>query len=77
MRKTGKHAYTRGMDTLSPDQIIDELGGTAEVARLCEISSQAVSQWRSNGIPRAQLKFLRAVRPDVFDRIDPGTQAAA
>ena len=55
-----------GMDTQTPDTIIDALGGTAEVARLCDISSQAVSQWRTNGIPRAQMKYLRVVRPEVF-----------
>lgn len=62
----GKYAYTMGMDTQTPDTIIDALGGTAEVARLCDISSQAVSQWRTNGIPRAQMKYLRVVRPEVF-----------
>lgn len=58
-----------GMDTQTTDTIIDALGGTAEVARLCDISSQAVSQWRTNGIPRAQMKYLRAVRPEVFATI--------
>jgi hypothetical protein len=58
-----------GMDTQTPDTIIDALGGTAEVARLCDISSQAVSQWRTNGIPRAQMKYLRAVRPEAFATI--------
>lgn len=65
------------MKTITPDQIIDALGGTAEVARLCEVSSQAVSQWRSNGIPRAQLRFLRVVRPETFVRIESGARATA
>lgn len=47
-------------------KIIDALGGTAEVARLCEITKPSVSGWRKTGIPRARILYLRAVRPDVF-----------
>lgn len=36
------------MDTSS---IIDRLGGTVSTARLCGVSSPAVSVWRQNGIP--------------------------
>jgi hypothetical protein len=50
----------------TPSQIIDALGGTAETAQLCEVSSPAVSQWRGQGIPKARLKFLRLARPDIF-----------
>ncbi len=46
--------------------IIDRLGGTAEVARLCQVKPPSVSQWRESGIPAARLMFLKAVRPDVF-----------
>lgn len=50
-----------------PDSdIIDALGGTAEVARLCEVNSQAVSQWRRNGIPKAWRKYFAAIRPELF-----------
>ena len=45
-------------------------GGNSGIARLLgDISPQAVSQWRTNGIPRAQMKYLRAVRPEVFATI--------
>lgn len=47
-------------------KIIDDLGGTAKVAALCEVSMAAVSQWRESGIPKARLMFLQVVRPDVF-----------
>ena len=47
-------------------EIIERLGGTTKTAVLCEVSAQAVSQWRVNGIPKAQRKFLKAVRPDAF-----------
>lgn len=52
------------------NEVIELLGGTTKTAVLCEISPQAVSQWRENGIPKAQRKFLRAERPDIFKRID-------
>lgn len=44
--------------------LIDHLGGTTEVAKLCDVRTQAVSKWRKSGIPRARLMFLEAVRPD-------------
>lgn len=59
--------------------IIDVLGGTGQVAGLCDVSSQAVSKWRRTGIPKAQRKFLRAVRPEVFEpeKDAPETKVAA
>jgi hypothetical protein len=51
---------------ITPDEIIDALGGTSEVARLCEIQPPSVSEWRKLGIPKTQLKFLRLARPAVF-----------
>lgn len=56
----------RGMDD---SKLIDKLGGTAKVAKLCEVSRAAVSQWRNDGIPRARLMFIKVVRPDVFARL--------
>lgn len=47
--------------------LIDELGGTVQVARLCQVSSQAVSKWRSNGIPPARLMYLRLACKEAFD----------
>jgi DNA-binding transcriptional regulator YdaS (Cro superfamily) len=45
--------------------LIDALGGTNEVAKLCDVRPQAVSQWRTDGIPKARLMFLKVIRPDV------------
>ena len=56
--------------------IISTLGGTNEVARICEVSPQAVSQWREDGIPKARLMFLRAIRPDVFEKSSSGESAS-
>jgi len=54
------------MDT---NKIIEKLGGTAETARICDVSMAAVSQWRTNGIPKTQLKFLKLAKPKVFKEI--------
>lgn len=55
------------MDETSLDsQIIDQLGGTAEVARLCKVKPPSVSEWRRAGIPDARRQFLELLRPDVF-----------
>lgn len=62
---------------MDPNKIIDGLGGTAEVARLCEVSAQAVSQWRADGIPKARLMFLRVVRADFFQQIEGGSEKQA
>jgi hypothetical protein len=55
--------------TISPEKVIEALGGNAKTAKLCEVTPGAVSQWVQNGIPRAQLKFLKAVRPKVFAQL--------
>lgn len=56
---------------LDHTKIIDSLGGTTRTAEMCEVSPAAVSQWRRNGIPKAQLRFLRLKRPDVFEPEPP------
>lgn len=58
-------------------RIIDDLGGTAEVARLCNTSMAAVSQWKKNGIPEYRLDFLRLARPVVFAEESSHQQAGA
>lgn len=50
-----------------PDsKIIDRLGGPAEIGRLFEISPQAVSMWRREGIPKARRMYLELARPEAF-----------
>lgn len=66
------------MDTKHPDsEIIDALGGTAAVARLCQVKPPSVSDWRKEGIPQARRMFLEAVRPDVFKPALPELAAPA
>jgi hypothetical protein len=57
------------------NRVIDAIGGTAAVAKLCEVNMQAVSQWRRNGIPAARRQFLRLACPDAFDA-QPSERAA-
>jgi hypothetical protein len=51
-------------------KIIDSLGGTTRTSQLCEVSPAAVSQWRLNGIPKAQRKFLELARPEAFKAVE-------
>ena len=46
--------------------VIDSLGGTSAVARLCEIEPPSVTGWKTHGIPKPWIKYFRCVRPDVF-----------
>jgi DNA-binding transcriptional regulator YdaS (Cro superfamily) len=45
----------------SDNQIIELLGGTKRVSKLCNVAPPAVTQWRSRGIPHGQLLFLAAL----------------
>ncbi len=56
--------------------IIDSLGGTNEVARLCHVTKGAVSQWRENGIPEARLMYLKLLRPELFPATESPKEAA-
>jgi hypothetical protein len=56
----------RSMEHDNHSKIIDALGGTTKVARLCGVESQAVSKWRREGIPQARLLFLQAMNPGLF-----------
>lgn len=62
-------------DRITDAERIDLMGGTCAVARLCEITPGAVSQWRRAGIPRDQARFLRLARPDVWEDHDGNERA--
>ncbi|MDE2472546.1 MAG: hypothetical protein KGL35_28415 [Bradyrhizobium sp.] len=62
---------------MNANQIIDKLGGTYAVAALCQVTAQAVSQWRHDGIPQARLMYLQLARPDVFREIELESGRAA
>lgn len=43
---------------MNSSQKIDFLGGTSAVAGLCDLTTGAVSQWRTNGIPKGWMRFI-------------------
>jgi DNA-binding transcriptional regulator YdaS (Cro superfamily) len=45
---------------LTDSAIIDLLGGTGRVAKMCKVDSAAVSAWRIRGIPADRFMFLGA-----------------
>lgn len=64
---------------INANEVIDKLDGTGAVAKLCEVSPGAVSQWRKDGIPPARLMYLKLARPDVFEvsaKPEPHQEAA-
>ena len=63
---------------MNANQIIDALGGTFAVARLCNVKPPSVSEWRRNNeIPDARLQFLKLARPDAFGPAPEKGEAAA
>ena len=49
---------------MTDSELIDVLGGPARVAEICDVTPQAVSQWRDDGIPDARLQLLAVLYPD-------------
>jgi len=64
------------MKVLSDAEIIEALGGTAAVARLCRVRQPSVSEWKRGGIPNARRQFLELLRPDIFGAQPPQQQEA-
>lgn len=63
------------MDQIA-NTVIDRLGGTSAVAKICEIKPPSVHEWRENGIPKARLQFLRLAYPQAFEGLDTNTEPA-
>lgn len=63
------------MDKPTDSEIIDRLGGTTEVARICQIKPPSVSEWRATGIPSARRQYLELLRPDAFQVEGDGERA--
>lgn len=49
---------------MTESQIIDSLGGTNAVARICKVKPGSVSCWRKYGIPDARKQTLALIFPD-------------
>jgi len=54
---TNNHVKIAYMNTT---EIINCLGGTFAVAKMCRVSPAAVSQWKHNGLPGYQLVWIAA-----------------
>ena len=44
---------------LHASKVIDALGGTAEVARMFGVRMPSVSGWRTEGIPKARMMYIK------------------
>lgn len=51
-------------------QIIDALGGTAEVSRIFDIAMPSVSSWKESGIPKSRMMFLEVAHARALRGID-------
>ncbi|MGP8443159.1 hypothetical protein ACT2E5_13705 [Burkholderia vietnamiensis] len=60
-------AHDDDIPGIDPNVVIDRLGGTSAVARICDIKPPSVHAWRTSGIPKPWLKFLRLAHPKVFE----------
>ena len=58
-------------------QVIDVLGGTAEVARLFDVRMPSVSDWKRDGIPSARVMFLSVAYATKLQDIDLEAATAA
>jgi hypothetical protein len=65
------------MEHTQHSKIIDRLGGTVAVARLCKVSSQAVSKWRTYGIPESRFMYLQLLKPEIVKEEQPDSEKAA
>ena len=45
---------------ITENAMLDLLGGTAKVAKMCKCDNATVSSWRKRGIPHGHLLFLAA-----------------
>ncbi|CAM5287529.1 hypothetical protein [Eoetvoesiella caeni] len=65
------------LDNHPDSTIIDRLGGTGAVARLCEVASPSVTGWKKRGIPQSRVMYLRLLHPEAFDVAQQGQSASA
>ena len=65
-----------GNTALTDSARIDLLGGPVAVGKLCEVTPQAVTQWRRDGIPRARRMYLQLLRPELFGAAIDGAEGA-
>jgi hypothetical protein len=54
---------------IEANRIIDAMGGTVKVSEIFNITTGAVSQWRTDkdGIPDARMFSIKLMRPDLVE----------
>lgn len=52
---------------IDSNKVIEELGGTAKVAKIFKIKMPSVSKWKKAGIPQARLMYLKVKYPRIFN----------
>lgn len=57
------------------DTVIDRLGGTSEVARICDCKPPSVHAWRKTGFPKPRRQFLVLAFPWAFEDLPPAAIA--
>lgn len=50
------------------NRIIDAMGGTSKVSEIFGLTTGAVSQWRTDGIPDSRLFSMKLLRKDLFKK---------
>ncbi|MGE9659257.1 Cro/CI family transcriptional regulator [Snodgrassella alvi] len=50
-------------------KFIIALGGVSRVAKICGITRGAVSQWKKNGIPKAQFNYLKTLHSKEYKNL--------
>ena len=48
------------------NKVIDYLGGSTAVARMCDIKTPSVCEWRHKGLPKPWRKYLMCAHPEAF-----------
>lgn len=61
---------------INPNVVIDRLGGTTAVAKICDVKPPSVHEWRTNGIPKARLQYLMLAYPKAFEPVDEAAPSA-
>jgi DNA-binding transcriptional regulator YdaS (Cro superfamily) len=76
-------SHTHGADTVPQSEhptaiqlAIDAAGGVAQLAKLCEVSYEAVRKWREKGLPAERVLEVERhtrvsrhdLRPDIYPR---------
>lgn len=51
--------------------VIDQLGGTSAVARMCRVAAASVCGWRKKGIPAAHCAQIERVTGRLAETINP------